>query len=109
MTIVNCESFYCTVYVIEMNSDIPIDQLHWFLIVRDISDHSIERVKKLGGGIAIQNRMAFQGEYFSERYGKEKTLDTPPITKILAAGIPIGMGTDATRVSVITHGYAYIG
>ena len=36
--------------------------------------NSIERVKKLGGGIAIQNRMAFQGEYFIDRYGKEQTL-----------------------------------
>jgi predicted amidohydrolase YtcJ len=84
----------------EINSEIPIDTLHWFFDhAETISDRSIERVQKLGGGIAIQNRMAFQGEYFSERYGKEKTLRTPPITKIIEAGIPIGMGTDATRVS----------
>ncbi|KTC78153.1 amidohydrolase [Legionella brunensis] len=88
-----------TVYE-EIHSEIPIDNLHWFFDhAETISDHSIERVKKLGGGIAIQNRMAFQGEYFSERYGKEKTLRTPPINKIIEAGIPIGMGTDATRVS----------
>lgn len=64
-----------------------------------ISDNSIERVRKLGGGIAIQNRMAFQGEYFLDRYGKEQILRSPPINKILAAGIPVGMGTDGTRVS----------
>ena len=88
-----------TVYE-EVNSEIPISQLHWFFDhAETISDQSIERVKKLGGGIAIQNRMAFQGEYFSERYGAEKTLRTPPITKIIEAGIPVGMGTDATRVS----------
>lgn len=88
-----------TVYE-QVNSEIPFDTLHWFFDhAETISDQSIERVKKLGGGIAIQNRMAFQGEYFSARYGKEKTLHTPPITKILEAGIPVGMGTDATRVS----------
>jgi predicted amidohydrolase YtcJ len=88
-----------TVYE-QVNSETPIDQLHWFFDhAETISDKSIERVKKLGGGIAIQNRMAFQGEYFSERYGKEKTLRTPPITKLIEAGIPVGMGTDATRVS----------
>ncbi|WP_058533886.1 amidohydrolase [Legionella saoudiensis] len=88
-----------TVYE-EVNSEIPISQLHWFFDhAETISDQSIERVKKLGGGIAIQNRMAFQGEYFSERYGAEKTLRTPPITKIIEADIPVGMGTDATRVS----------
>jgi predicted amidohydrolase YtcJ len=88
-----------TVYE-QVNSEIPFNGLHWFFDhAETISEHSIERVKKLGGGIAIQNRMAFQGEYFSERYGKEKTLLTPPISKILEAGVPVGMGTDATRVS----------
>lgn len=88
-----------TVYE-EVHSEVPIDHLHWFFDhAETISDQSIERVKKLGGGIAIQNRMAFQGEYFSERYGREKTLRTPPITLIIEAGIPVGMGTDATRVS----------
>jgi len=84
----------------KINREMPINKLHWFFDhAETISDFSIERVKKLNGGIAIQNRMAFQGEYFIERYGKDKTLRTPPISKILAAGIPIGMGTDATRVS----------
>lgn len=82
------------------NNEFPIDKLNWFFDhAETISDESIERVKKLGGGIAIQNRMAFQGEYFIDRYGKEKTLHTPPIQKILDAEVPVGMGTDATRVS----------
>lgn len=84
----------------KINQDIPINKLNWFFDhAETISDQSIERVQKLGGGIAIQNRMAFQGEYFLERYGKNKTLQTPPINKILEAGIPVGLGTDATRVS----------
>lgn len=84
----------------EVHAETPLDKLHWFFDhAETISERSIERVQKLGGGIAIQNRMAFQGEYFSERYGKEQTLLTPPISKILEAGIPVGMGTDATRVS----------
>ena len=84
----------------KINQEVPLAGLNWFFDhAETISDKSIERVKKLGGGIAIQNRMAFQGEYFIERYGKEKTLRTPPIQKILDAGIPVGMGTDATRVS----------
>lgn len=84
----------------KINNEVPINKLNWFFDhAETISDQSIERVKKLGGGIAIQNRMAFQGEYFLDRYGKEKTLRTPPITKMLDAGIPVGLGTDATRVS----------
>lgn len=84
----------------KVNRDLPLNKVNWFFDhAETISDRSIERVKQLGGGIAIQNRMAFQGEYFIARYGKEKTLRTPPLNKILAAGIPVGMGTDATRVS----------
>lgn len=88
-----------TVYE-KINQEIPIQTLNWFFDhAETISDHSIERVKKLGGGIAIQNRMAFQGEYFLKRYGAETALRTPPTTKILEAGIPVGLGTDGTRVS----------
>lgn len=84
----------------KINREIPITNLNWFFDhAETISDQSIERVKKLGGGIAIQNRMSFQGEYFLDRYGKQQTLRTPPVKKILDAGVPVGMGTDATRVS----------
>jgi len=56
-------------------------------------------VKALGGGIAVQNRMAFQGEYFVERYGSQQAKRTPPIRRMLEMGVPVGAGTDATRVS----------
>ena len=57
----------------EVNREIPFAGLHWFFDhCETISDRNIERIKALGGGIAIQDRMAFQGEYFIERYGKEK-------------------------------------
>src|SRR6266481_6405462 len=54
----------------DVNREIPLDGLHWFFDhCETISDRNIERIKALGGGIAVQNRMAFQGEYFVERYG----------------------------------------
>jgi predicted amidohydrolase YtcJ len=64
-----------------------------------ISDRNIDRIKALGGGIAIQHRMAFQGEYFVHRFGTEAARQTPPVNKMLKAGLPVGAGTDATRVS----------
>lgn len=64
-----------------------------------ITPRNIERVKALGGGIAIQHRMAFQGEYFVSRYGKDAAALTPPIRRMLDAGLPVGAGTDATRVA----------
>jgi predicted amidohydrolase YtcJ len=53
----------------------------------------------LGGGIAIQHRMAYQAETFISRYGKKAALNTPPIHKMIDSGLPIGGGTDGTRVA----------
>ncbi len=84
----------------QVNKEVPLKNLHWFIDhAETISDKNIERVKKLGGGIAIQHRMAFQGEHFINRYGREQTKRTPPITRMLELGVPVGAGTDATRVA----------
>ena len=64
-----------------------------------ISERNIERVRALGGGIATQHRMAFQGEFFVERYGAEAARLTPPIARMLKVEVPVGAGTDATRVA----------
>lgn len=83
-----------------VNRDIPFNGLHWLLDhAETISEKNIERVKALGGGIAVQHRMAFQGEYYAARYGTEAVKQTPPIAKMLAAELPVGLGTDATRVA----------
>lgn len=84
----------------KVNRDIPFDGLRWmFDHAETITPRNIDRVRALGGGIAIQHRMAFQGEYFVERYGTEAAANTPPIKRMLNAGIPVGGGTDATRVA----------
>ncbi len=84
----------------EVNREIPFKRTKWFFDhCETISDRSLERVKALGGGIAIQDRMAFQGEYFLDRYGKQAAERTPPVRKMLELGIPVGAGTDATRVA----------
>jgi predicted amidohydrolase YtcJ len=83
-----------------VNRDIPFAGLHWFFDhCETISDRNIERIRNLGGGIAVQNRMAFQGEYFLARYGSTQAQRTPPIRRMLEFGVPVGAGTDATRVS----------
>ncbi|HYO84590.1 MAG TPA: amidohydrolase [Bryobacteraceae bacterium] len=83
-----------------VNRDVPFAGLHWFFDhCETISDRNIERIRTLGGGIAVQNRMAFQGEYFVDRYGSQQAQRTPPIRRMLELGVPVGAGTDATRVS----------
>ncbi|WP_193165616.1 amidohydrolase [Microbulbifer hainanensis] len=84
----------------KVNREIPFDGLPWFFDhAETICPRNIERVRALGGGIAIQDRMAFQGEYFVDRYGSAAAEQTPPIQRMLSEGIPVGAGTDATRVS----------
>lgn len=84
----------------KINREIPFDGLRWFLDhAETITDRNIERMMALGGGIAVQNRMAYQGEHFIRRYGAKAAERTPPIARMLAMGVPVGAGTDATRVA----------
>ena len=83
-----------------VHRDSPIDRLHWFIDhAETIQARSIDRIAALGGGIAIQHRMAYQGEYFVERYGARAAERTPPIADMLARGVRTSAGTDATRVA----------
>jgi hypothetical protein len=84
----------------KVNRDVPLEGLNWFFDhAETITDRNIERIAKLGGGIAVQHRMAFQGEYFAERYGSRAAERSPPIRRMLDMGVPVGAGTDATRVA----------
>jgi predicted amidohydrolase YtcJ len=84
----------------DVNREVPFNGLRWFFDhCETISAANIARIAALGGGIAVQHRMAYQGEYFIARYGAEAAARTPPIRAMLAAGLPVGAGTDATRVA----------
>ena len=84
----------------KVDRELPLSGLRWFFDhAETVDERNIERIKALGGGIAIQHRMAFQGEYFMDRYGKQMTAYAPPVRKMLQTGVPVGAGTDATRVA----------
>src|SRR5438270_343908 len=83
-----------------VNREVPFNGLRWFFDhAETVTERNLERVKALGGGIAVQHRMAYQGEYFIDRYGQKAAEHSPPIRRMLAMGIPVGAGTDATRVA----------
>jgi predicted amidohydrolase YtcJ len=83
-----------------LDREVPFDGLHWIIDhAETITPRSIERIKALGGGIAIQHRMAYQGEYFVDRYGAKAAEEAPPVRRMLDMGVPVGAGTDATRVA----------
>jgi hypothetical protein len=83
----------------KINQETPFNGLRWFFDhAETITDSQLRRVKKLGGGIAVQFRMYYQGELYKKMYG-EPDHQLPPIRRMLHMGIPVGLGTDATRIS----------
>lgn len=83
----------------KVNKSVPLNGLRWiFDHAETATDEQLKRVKALGGGIAVQDRMYFQGEAYWKQYGPQ-TRQMPPIKKMLELGLPVGLGTDGTRVS----------
>ncbi|MFI0467208.1 amidohydrolase [Saccharopolyspora sp. 5N102] len=64
-----------------------------------VSRDSLDRIAALGGAMSVQNRMSFQGEVFTRRYGPGAAAEAPPVRAMLERGLTVGAGTDATRVS----------
>ncbi|SOE56281.1 Predicted amidohydrolase YtcJ [Burkholderia sp. OK233] len=84
----------------KVNRDVPLAGINWFFDhAETISEKSMDRIAALGGGVAVQHRMAYQGEYFVERYGAKAAEATPPVAKMLEKGVRTSAGTDATRVA----------
>jgi predicted amidohydrolase YtcJ len=78
----------------------PIDRVRWVIDhAETIRPDQIQRIQRLGGGVAIQDRMAFAGEFFRDRYGADAAASAPPLRALVDSGIPLAAGSDATRVS----------
>ncbi len=95
------ESIVRILDVIEtVNAEVPLDGLRWAIDhAETVQPATLDRIKALGGGIALQDRMYFLGDDFVERYGEAAGARTPPLRALLDRGLPVGMGTDATRSS----------
>ena len=84
----------------KVNETIPLDGLRWSLEhAETISPQNIARVKKLGGGIALDGKMALHADGFIKTYGREKALETPRLRTLVDSGIPLAMTTDAFRAA----------
>lgn len=83
-----------------VNRETPLNGLLWIIDhAETISEENMKRIKTLGGAIAIQHRMAYQGESFIHRYGKKAAETAPPVRRMMELGIPVALGTDGTRVA----------
>lgn len=84
----------------KVNETTPLDGMRWSIEhAETITPENMERVRKLGGGIALDDKMALHGDGFIKTYGKEKALYTPRLRDLVNSGIPLAMTTDGFRVS----------
>lgn len=84
----------------KLNEKTPIDGLRWSLEhAETISPANIARVKALGGGIALDTKMALHGDGFIKTHGRDKALMTPRLRQLVDSGIPLAMTTDAFRAA----------
>lgn len=83
-----------------VNEEFPIDGLRWSLEhAETISEENIARVKALGGGIALDAKMALHADGFIKTHGRDKALQTPRLRSLVKSGIPLAMTTDAFRAA----------
>ncbi|ANH70735.1 exoenzymes regulatory protein AepA precursor [Mitsuaria sp. 7] len=83
-----------------LNRKTPLDGLRWSLEhAETISPANIARVKALGGGVALDTKMALHGDAFIKTHGRDKALMTPRLRELVDSGIPLAMTTDAFRAA----------
>jgi predicted amidohydrolase YtcJ len=83
-----------------LNETTPLDGLRWSIEhAETISAENIARVKALGGGIALDTKMAVHGDGFLATHGREVALQTPRLRELVNSGVPLAMSTDAYRAS----------
>ena len=77
-----------------------LDGLNWiFDHGETITPATMDRIARRGGGISYQNRIALQAREYERRYGTEALRAVMPVRAMMASGVPLAAGTDATRVS----------
>ena len=82
----------------EVNRETPFArQRIAFAHLEDATPETIARIKKLGGGVAVQDRMVLTGERNLELWGESKASNAPPLRTLIDSGVPLGAGTDAFR------------
>lgn len=84
----------------KLNKTSPLDGMRWSIEhAETISPANIARVKALGGGIALDTKMALHGDGFIKTHGRDKALMTPRLRELVDSGIPLAMTTDAFRAA----------
>jgi predicted amidohydrolase YtcJ len=83
----------------QINKTTPIAKLRWQIAhIEDASDDTLRRMKALGMGWAVQDRLYYGGEYIKS-HGEKTLRRAPPIVTAMRMGLVVSGGTDAIAVS----------
>lgn len=81
-----------------VNRELPLTRSRIaFAHLEDATPETLARIKNLGGGISVQDRMVLTGESNVEIWGQAKARNAPPLRLMMDSGVPLGAGTDAFR------------
>lgn len=81
-------------------ADHSLQSLRWSLAhLEPVSQRNLDRIAALGVGVAVQNRLVYRAADSARVWGEDAVRNGPPLRDILGRGIPLGAGTDATRVA----------
>ena len=84
----------------DVNKTTPISALRWKITHgENMSDESLRRMKALGMGFNVQDRMYFGGDDYLKGRGEAVARRSPPIMTATHLGLIVAAGTDATVVS----------
>jgi predicted amidohydrolase YtcJ len=84
----------------QVNKVHPITNLRWAIVhIEDATDSTLSRMKALGMGYAVQDRLYFGGNDYIKAHGKQVARRAPPIMAAIHAGLVVGAGTDSIAVS----------
>jgi predicted amidohydrolase YtcJ len=84
----------------QVNKVHRITKLRWAIVhIEDATDKTLARMKALGMGYAVQDRLYFGGNGYLKAHGAEVARRAPPIMSAIHAGLVVGGGTDAIAVS----------
>jgi predicted amidohydrolase YtcJ len=84
----------------QVNQASPIAPLRWAIVhIEDASDETLRRMKALGVGYAVQDRLYFAGDDYAKLRSAETLRRAPPIVTAMKMGIEVSGGTDALAIS----------
>jgi predicted amidohydrolase YtcJ len=84
----------------EVNRTVPIGGLRWAIShIEDASDATLARMKALGVGFAVQDRMYFGGDAYMKDHDPAVVHRAPPIVSAMRMGMVVSAGTDANWVT----------